>query len=1088
MNMDLDQATRAREWLAAAEHKWRLQTMQTSTRYDMKTGKYRRLPTKVRRFLNGTPVGMIAEALEILRESAPYKSPVFNHEGGELVYYPTSTYINKDGNPNVTNEKDATYTIVQDLRLYDDASDMLEAGDASSCSSVSTAEYHWDEPDIESLPDGEQGVVWRIDGIRRDDESGLFSYEVKKQQAITQHMVPTLTKVTTRSKTTVETWDNLYGMPGDFRQDPVKGGSLPVDIPEASCSDGHAVEVSVSENPDCTYKVSIVRSDPVTDEDPQMYSILRDQFRIQSTERTTGQAAGLPKSGVEYDPPTGTVTKYTSEKNDDGTWSNTVEKDVERKVVDSVKSVRITPRGVVTSWTDTNMESAATKLAGGKFGEYKSTKTPAGRYVNEYTSYSVARDLLTGTLCEFDLFSFSHERTTGASAVAEPSPDHPAKDGVTASVRYTVDDMGFVTKTQRTEHERMVDDAVVTTNSTAFGTTVTKLYRNKTAAAAASLAESAAVVPFHGTKVSKTKGDLRDVEITAHDPAKTRRTVSTDCGKTVFEHTDSSTTAGAAQAGAHVENAGGGRTARISVSTDPSTGFTTTKTDVTQELTVTGARVEKRSTPRGVTTTTVNRNTSVDPTAGELPVGTTASKETTPGGLLNTTVTKTSPRTGSTGSGCEKNLFRHVDTATRTSGSEPTGHASGGEGGAYSSVTNRLGDDGLWDVTESTTQEQTVPRSSQETRVTSRGTIKSYTDTQVPSTTEYRTPSRAGQSLRYERTPGGWYNVTVTEAPVPSPSDTGKSCDKTHFKHSDTTTRTSASAGADHAEDVARGHGYTHSQQARLGDDGLWDVVTTDTREIRQQSTTTEYGDALVRRTDVKVDNGEETPPEGGQKFSGADETGGVAQTAHAIQSITRQLTDGGLTTSVTNLETPVEAHTPVVHMQAGTTDGLMVYHDSITFRNSTWSQVQGYISQVQNAARYTGVNGSLSVSPTISVTPNKYGLFDGTVGVNTHFTPKAFAAGGSTKTDSWNRTYRIKDVSYTMVSSNPIKFIKTEVTETHVSGGGVGKDEFGSIVGSNAKLKGSTFAYNPGGQSYTYDLITSASVLRSVVGERDTI
>lgn len=1077
MDMDLNQTARAREWLAAAEHKWRLQTMQTSTRYDMKTGAYRRLPTKVRRFLNGTPVGMIAEVLEVLRESAPYKSPVFNHEDGDLVYYPTNTYINKDGNPNVTNEKDATYTIVQDLRLHGDASDLLEAGDSSSCSEVTTAEYHWDESEVEALPDGEQGVSWRIDGVRRDDESGLLSYDVKKRQAVTQHTPKTLVKTTTRSSIYVESWENLYGVPGDFRYDPVKGGSQKANVPAASCGDGSSVELSITENPDCTYNVKATYSDALGDDEPQLYSIVRDQFRIQSVERLVGQPGGLPRSGTEYDPSRGTVTKYTSEKNEDGTWSNTTEVDTERAVSDSTRSVRVTPRWKSTSWTDTNMTSAADSVPG-KYGEFKSTKTPAGRYVNEYMSYSPVTNAKLATTCEYDLFAYTHETTTGASSVENPSTSHIVSNGVTKSVRFSVDDSGFVSKTTRDKHERTVDNAVVTKNSTAFGTTTTTLYRNKSASAAGSLSTGALGRKYAGSRVSRTEGDLRDVETTVHAGSATTTDISSECSKTLFEHHDSTTSAGGSGTPPEVDAASGGRVTRKSVAVDAGTGFVTQRTETTQELEVMNSSVEKRYTARGTVTTVRNRNTTVDPTAGDREVGMAVSKERTPGGLLNTTVTKTVPNEGTYGRSCEVTRFKHADSSVSASSTPGPEHASGGSGGVTSRTESRLGDDGLWENSSTTTQELSVPNAIRETRVTSRGTFRSHTDIQVAAPPGE--PNQAGTGLKVETTPGGLVNVTVTEAPVPKQGDTGKDCDQTVFQHSHTRSRTSSSNGSDHAESVSKGHFKTHSRKARLGDDGLWDIVETDVEEKEVECTSAEYEDASVRKTDKRYDNSHQETRDGGVVFDQEKK----------IQSISRQVTPGGSTHVVVSMETPKETHTPLYRMEEGTNKGLKTIIFGITFRNSTWKQVQEYIQDVvDEASKVKFGDGSLHANPHISVAPNKYYLYDGSVTVTLTYTPKAFAAGGSTADDNWSRTYTQINVDYQLVSAYPLKLLKIETTEHHRSGGGVGKSSFEGVVGSSAKVKGSRFSYSPGGQSFTYDFIEQASVKYSIVeGGTDTI
>ena len=190
--------SRAVEWLENAKNQWRLQTLQYRRRYNEKDGTYKQLPVRIRRFLNGTPVGMIGEVLKTLVDLAPYKSPVYNWEyDAGLSYRPTNTFITTDARGgDVSNTKDATYTIVQDLRAVNDGSeDWLGYLDTSMCSRIVTAEYHWDESEIEDVPDAEQGVMYQIGGVGRDSDTDLVSYSVQKTQAVTQYTEPMLPNV-----------------------------------------------------------------------------------------------------------------------------------------------------------------------------------------------------------------------------------------------------------------------------------------------------------------------------------------------------------------------------------------------------------------------------------------------------------------------------------------------------------------------------------------------------------------------------------------------------------------------------------------------------------------------------------------------------------------------------------------------------------------------------------------------------------------------------------------------------------------------------------------------------------------------------
>ena len=252
---------RAREWLDMARAKWRLQTMQHRTRRNARTGEDTKLPTRIRRFLNGTPVGMKDAVLAVLADSAPYASPVYDCEKTEgLSYRPTNTFIRKDGPEHTTGGKDPTYTIIQDLLLVDARGDSLGTRSESSCSRLSETEYVWDAAEVADADVGGQGVSYEVVNVSRDRETDLFSYQLRRVVALTQHSPAQVVECDSRHTATEETWDNLYGGPGAFRKDGESshGAGAAVAIPEpCSSPDGTTVAVDTRQNADCTYRVVV---------------------------------------------------------------------------------------------------------------------------------------------------------------------------------------------------------------------------------------------------------------------------------------------------------------------------------------------------------------------------------------------------------------------------------------------------------------------------------------------------------------------------------------------------------------------------------------------------------------------------------------------------------------------------------------------------------------------------------------------------------------------------------------------------------------------------------------------------------------
>ena len=1193
---DIGEMARAREWLEMARGKWRLQTMQHRSRYNPKTGEYRQLPTRIRRFLNGTPVGMKSLVLAILKESAPYSSPVFDCEVDEgLLYAPTNTFIRKDGLEHTTNGKDATYTIIQDLMLVDERGDTFGFGDESGCDRVGETEYHWDEPSVADCPDGGQGVSYQVTDVSRDRDTDLFSYRVRKVQALTVHTPPQVAECDARKRVTVETWDNVYGEPGAYRRDPVRGASAPVDVP-APCGQpgGTSVKVDVYRNPDCTYRVTIQRTYAVTDDgadhEGAQYSVYKDQYKTEETSRTFNAFAPLPKSGVEYSG--GVVTRYSSERNGDGTWNNSTEVETERPVVSSTVETRQTPRGTHVSRVDTNQPAAAAGIST-QFGSWKSTRTKGGLFTNEYSEYTRAvRDNL-GLVCTDTAFLKTHETQSSVDAVpAAGTHVPPPSGGLVTTWTYDTDADGFVTRRERTEQEHLVEGAVVRKTVGWLGTSTSYTNRGMAPAAAQALYDS---VSGRGSSAEMrvTNGDLRDVEVQTFSRA-SGVALGVDCSRTIYQHVHE-TAESASAMGTHASAAGNGHTYQLSYSRDPSTGAITKRSRDTHEERVDASRVTVRVTARGTETRTTNSNVPSRPATPTKP-GKTLEVERTPGGLYNVTEGDTVPNPGKTGASCEQDRFLHTDADTAVQTAKPAGDVEGGSGGFYRERTARLGDDGLWEVTTAEHHEKEVT-GEKHVSVTARAKRTTTITRQTSSTgTEpAATAADAGKELRLTATRGGLWTVEQTSVEAIG-GDSLEECSRDLFLHRDTTGSTQAAAEAGHL--TGGSGGVYRERRQQLGDDGLWSVVTTESQEQavtsqRVERRVTRHG-LVTRTTDVQVEspggalaasaanvgreqsyektrggrynvttgavvplsgvcidescertaflhshsstkvksakgtaeadaaaggkfrskawtltdqgaweareteNTEEQPTLKTHKYQDAfgktvvteefsntgndGGQGGMKYTAEAlVQSVEAQLTNGGRYTVHTKEETPTEVDSGWLHFEKTTDKGLAVYYDFIVFRNAKKSQMTGWINAIRSKISYSGGVGAYSNHPSISVSPNRFGLWDGTIAITTTFTPKAWASGGTDAEDNWDTgEFDIMSVNFVPVSGG--KLLKVVSKERHKQGGGVGKDKLKALL-KDGVIKGSQFSFHPGGQTFSFDIITKVETKGVLVG-----
>lgn len=1064
---DLSLEAKAREWLDMAQTKWRLQTMQHRSRFNPKTGEYRQLPTRVRRFLNGTPVSMKSRVLELLKESAPYSCPVFDLETGDMKYVPTNTYIRKDGPELTSGGADATYTIVQDLKSLDEAGDTFGMRDESSCAQVGEAEWHWDEPDVADCPLGGQGVSYQVANVSRDRETDLFSYVIRKVQALTVHVQPVVVACTERSRVTVEAWDNVYGEPGAFRWDPVRGGSAPLGIPEAcDRSDGTLVKVSTTRNADCTYRVEVERTEAVTG--AGMYYSQHDRYKSEAGERTLNAFAPLPKQGLEYDH--GLVTRYQSERNEDGTWTNDVNTTLERPVQESTVEERRTPRGTTRTRVDTNMPDPASGISS-EFGSWKATKTPGGLFVNEYVEHIRRLVDNLGLVCTDTAFMKTHE--TQGSAVAVPSSAHvpPARGGLVTTWNYDTDAEGLVTKRVRTEQEHTVENAVRRSTWGWLGNTSGYVHRSVSSAVASALLASGGA----GTSVEArmTNGGLFDVEVQTFLRVAGLR-LGFDCQKTVYQHVHE-TSESAAELGEEAQDAGNGMTYRRSYALDTSTGAITKRETVTTELEVPESRRSVKVTARGKTVRTTRANTPAKPADAANP-GEATEFDVTPGGRFNVTVEETTANPGKLGVDCSKDLFSHVHTDTRTSKDESDADVQDTTDGSgeYLDRRQRLGDDGLWEVTDVRHTEKPVQRQRTEVRVTKAGRVKRTTSVQVDETGEdpQARISDIGKERIVEKTRGGKRNITdVVVEPIKE--TTAESCSKDAFLHTHAKTK-GVDANSLNGGDVPEAGGGEYVEKTLvLNEVGAWEERETRNKEIPQQPKTVNYQDAFGTRTVQLFANDED-------RFDEKDFDAGVL-----IKSVEQEMTRGRKYSARVTKEKPTEVDSGWIHFDKVTDKGLAVYYDFIVFRNAKMTQVKSWIRHIQGIT-YSGGLGSYANHPSISISPNRFRLWDGSIAITTTFTPKTWASGGNSPDDNFElEEYTVKDVSVSPLNSandaDGIYLLQATTTETHKRGGGVGKDKLASAV-KGTIVRGSQFSYHPSGQAFQYDIITKRKVEYKVI------
>ena len=826
---DSTKLEQARAWVTSAKDRWRLQVL-SERMLLKKDGTRKKIPTRIRRFLEGVPWAFVKPAIDYLLEQAPYTGVIANGVDFETAYRPTITLWQRDAQTAAVGARvpDATYTLVQDLVEFDNK-DVYSLGSSSSCSETVETDYVWDAGDVEDIPEGGQGVTYAVASVNRKDD-GTFDYQVVKRVALTQHVPETTVQDDTTKTVTHELWDNVYTDSSGRYVD--QTGAL-LDVPAAGTSGGTSVRIEgLLENADCTLKFRVVRESnkAATVRDSSTHT----QYEGQHEEAATGAVVPL---GTAPDASGGVIRDYESQLQPDGTFTVQRKVKIERPVNQSSVEVRVGRKGRRTTVVNTN-QSAPVSTAGVEVGgAARYEKTPGGLYNNTVTTFDKTDPVVAGDRCKEDLFAHVDSKTTGGAEM--PADDDHVEGGVGGRVvsrDVDMDEEGAVTQTLTVEQEKGVEKAEERWEVSLDGVTHTKTDRNQPATAAGS-APAFAIANIGKTVINKrTPGGLYDVTVAEVDRTTGALDIRATCRSDVFSHVDSKSTtdpAGTVDPTSHVASAGGGYV--YEKSSELNRNGSVTRTETTTKENEHEAGKTYRRTLRGTVTTTVTRNTST-PAAKPTRIGETQAHEVTPGGLYNLTVTEIEASATPDSARCAKTVFEHVDDdVTMVTGGIPSDfHADGPSSskGTYQTKTADTDEYGFTKIVTRTTTEKSVPQAQLSYRRTTRGLVKTRVDRNVTTAASDPGAGHPGESKSHEKTPSGRYNLTTVTVTASATPDSRR-CAKTVFEHTDDTVSMAKSLSSEHAE---AGNGSYGTVDEQMDEYGLVRKVKRTTTETEQEA------------------------------------------------------------------------------------------------------------------------------------------------------------------------------------------------------------------------------------------------------------
>ena len=505
---------------------WRLEVLQK--RFSSKAG--REIPIRIRRFLKGIPWAQVHDAIRYLISQSPYEGIIYNGVELDGKYRPTLTQWRRDDQEQVGGNAQGSYTLIQDL-IEDTDGDKLDTVSADSCSETEMTKWVWDAPEIEELPDnkGKQGETYAIRQVRRN-EDGTFDYAIVRQVAKTKFSGWIVTECDEYSRVSVKVFDNVYG--GLFDGDPFTDGTTVLQIP-APCEtiDGTLVQVSVAQNPDCTFRVTVQKTEAKLNVEKS--SETRKGLRGVVTSETTVATNPLPETGLElgeqvrnelrpdglYDVTHVTVTKENvgdigsscertvfehqhaetrneavrpedeadfagggktyqvqSRATEEGTWDVTRTETTEIEQFGAQKTKQKTLRGVTETTVDRNVDNADVTVT--DIGDRVSVEmTPGGKYNRTVTKVSKESVGDIGSSCETTVFEHRHVENENVASRPEKEADF-AGGGKTYQVQSRATEEGTWDVSRTTVTEQPVEAAQHMMRKTLRGITETIVSRN----------------------------------------------------------------------------------------------------------------------------------------------------------------------------------------------------------------------------------------------------------------------------------------------------------------------------------------------------------------------------------------------------------------------------------------------------------------------------------------------------------------------------------------------------------------------------------------------------------------------------------
>lgn len=1049
---------------------WNVQLLQKKYRMNRKTGQRRDVPFRIHRYAEGCPPSCMKAAMDYLISLAPYTGIVFRGEELQGKYRPTKTewLYDAGGAQNPRGPvSDGTFTLHQDL-VDDSERETLPYVSANSCTEEVQSEWHWDEDDIEDLPDPEQGVTWAIRAESRS-EDGTLSYVLVKRIAITSHMETVLVSDNKTATVYRETWKNLYGEPPHGFRDNT-GAAVEVPYPEKAAA-GTTITLQPSKNDDCTYDLVITTE--VAKPTVAKVTSAHDQYEGQHSLTQDAQSEPL---GRAPDAEGGFIHSHSDTLRPDGLYTTQESIDVERPVEQARRTESLTRRGRRVVVTDRNQPAPATFTDIKLGGVVDVVKTKGRLYDNTVTTWDRSKKDQVGVVCHDDLFRHQDKTTT---AGYDALPTGHVQGGTGGKIRTRsgdIDEEGSITWTDDVTTEQPVrksrESWAMGLDGLTHEVTDTQVQSAgaKVTASLSNVGKSVTNERTPGGRYNVTTTELTPVDLKgiglAHDA-------------TVFDHSDTDTSlVKKAPTGNSVHPEAGNGKYYTTTYEMTRTGAFRLSAKVVNELPVRGASVEIRKTPKVTITTTVDRNMTK---AGVAPTGVGSVKsDTTPGGRYNVTTTGVAVTGGRDYAACSSTVVSHEHQSqdVAVGGAPDESDVDSAGRGVHYSKTSRVDDYGVVSTVTTKTSELAYQKFALSyTRLPKCVVIQRTDKNGFVDATE---PSRPGYSSRHSVNPGGSKDlVTETVEPVEGKDAVSGRCtvfERQLAKQANWPDQAPVSDDPLAAGQHVAGNGHTYGVEERIDQQGIRTVTVTDTEEVERKNAQVDVSSTAFARYITTTDRNcpSIVVPTDAPAPREQDDTTALTSTKYTMNP-------GGTYTVETQSATPVKQawDDPEIN-------GVKIFHRRRYVRNYTYAELKSDFAAFDAAAQALIYkwDGDKQCPTTYSISPscrlNDYGLFDGEISFDAKWSPDSAGPGDPVNIED-RKEFDEYLVSVGSTGEGDEAQISTSVQARHVIYvWGRGQQNWTNFCNQHRKcLSGSNFNYTLSTTAYNARVVTKVDEVK---------